>query len=415
MLTRSALEIAQEQLLEAAQLAGASPEIVQLLAEPQRVLEVQFPVKMDNGTTKFFKGFRVHHNYVLGPIQGGTRFHPEETLEDIKALSLWMSIKNAVNQLPAGGGKGGIKCNPSELSKGEKERLCRAYVRAIAPMLGAMKDFPGADIGTDIETQSWMLDEWEQMHGMRHEPAAFSGKGLLLGGSAGRPSATGLGVSLAVIETCAKLGKNLAGLEVAVQGFGKVGSWAASLLSRKGAKIVGVSDIGGFIHNANGLDPDALLKYTQEHNSVDGFPGGKSGAKEQIFSCPCDVLIPAAVQSAISEDNASDIKAKIIVEGANGPITPNAEKLLNENGVVVVPDILANGGGTVIAYLERVQGTYNYYWTEKEVHIQYEKMFKDIYNQLYSLSSQKKISMRMAAWSIAISRIEEGVRLRGWI
>ncbi len=411
----SAWETAIEQLAAAAAVAGISPELVELLSAPQRLMEVQFPVKMDDGKVKLFTGYRVHYNYALGPVQGGTRFHPDETLDDIKALALWMTVKNAVNQLPAGGGKGGVRCDPLELSRGELERVCRGYIRAIAPMLGSMVDFPGADVGTGVDTQSWMLDEWEQMHAMRHQPDAISGKGIPLGGAKGRPQATGLGVSLAVRETCERLGLNLCGLKVAVQGFGKVGSWAARILAGYGATVVGVSDVSGFAYNEQGLDITALQEHVARHGTVKGFTGGQDLPRDEIIACPCQVLIPAAVQSAITVENVSRVAADIIVEGANGPVTPAAERILEDMEVLIVPDIVANGGGTVIAYLERVQGTYGFFWPEQEVHRRYERMFRSIYKDVFDLAGKENITMRMAAWSIALRNIQEGVRLRGWI
>ncbi|MCL6449625.1 MAG: Glu/Leu/Phe/Val dehydrogenase, partial [Armatimonadetes bacterium] len=246
----SAWETAIEQLEQAAEIAELDPAVLDMLKEPQRTFIVTFPVRMDDGSVKFFTGFRVHHCHALGPIRGGTRFHPEETLDDVKALALWMTVKNSLNGLPAGGGKGGVICDPAALSAGELERLCRAYIRAVAPLVGSWQDFPGADIGTDARTMSWMLDEWEQMHALTHDPTAISGKALVLGGSRGRPEATGLGVMFSVRETCKVLGKQMEGLRVAIQGFGKVGSWAARLLFDQGAKIVALSDVyGGVTHS----------------------------------------------------------------------------------------------------------------------------------------------------------------------
>lgn len=412
---QSAWETAIEQLEEAAKIAQLDRDVLEFLRHPQRVFIVTFPVRMDDGSLKMFTGFRVHHCHALGPMRGGTRFHPEETLEDVKALALWMTVKNSLNGLPAGGGKGGVICDPSALSDAELERLCRAYIRAIAPLVGSWSDFPGADIGTDARTMSWMLDEWEQMHAMTHDPTAISGKALVLGGSQGRPSATGLGVKLAVRETCKVLGIELKGLRVAVQGFGKVGSWAARLLYDDGARIVAVSDVYGGIANPDGLNPYELLDHVNATGKVLGFPGADTITNEQLLTSECDALIPAAVQSVITEDNASAVKARMIVEGANGPTTPAAERILLSRGVFVVPDILANGGGTTIAHLERVQGLYDHYWTEEEVHRRYESMFVQMYAQVYQISKDMGISMRMAAWVKALKRVEEAIKARGWV
>lgn len=411
----TAWEIALAQLAEAAKIAGLQPETLEMLSEPQRVLIVNFPVKMDSGSTKFFTGYRVHHNHALGQIQGGTRFSQDETLDDIKALAMWMTIKNSLNGIPAGGGKGGVRCDPDVLSRAELERVCRAYIRAIAPLIGPGVDFPGADIGTGADTQSWMLDEWEQVHGMRHEPSAVSGKSVALGGSQGRAAATGLGVSLAVRETCRITDQNIENLRIAIQGYGKVGSWAARILDGYGAKIVAVSDVRGAIYSEDGFNVSELNMYLQKHKTLVGFPGSISMSNQELLTCSCDVLIPAAVQGVITKDIAADIKAKLIVEGANGPTTPSAEDLLAKRKILVVPDILANGGGTVIAYLERVQGTYGYYWVENKVHQKYDEMFTETFNIVYRTAEVERISMRMAAWVRALRRVEEAIKARGWV
>ncbi len=411
----SAWETAIEQLEEASKIAGLDPAVLALLKEPQRVFIVTFPVRMDDGSVKIFTGFRVHHCHALGPIRGGTRFHPEETLDDVKALALWMTVKNSLNGLPAGGGKGGVICNPASLSTAELERLCRAYIRAIAPLVGSWQDFPGADLGTDERTMSWMLDEWEQMHGLRHDPAAISGKALVLGGSEGRPSATGLGVMFSVRETCRVLGMEMKGLRVAVQGFGKVGSWAARLLFEQGAKIIAVSDVYGAIFRPEGLNPDEVFDHVRESGKVQGFSGAAAITNEELLELDCDVLIPAAVQSVLTEENASRVRARIVVEAANGPTTPEGEQILLSKGVFLVPDILANGGGAAIAHLERVQGLYDHYWTEEEVQKRYDIIFKQVYGQVYRIAREKEISMRMAAWVKALRRIEEAVKARGWV
>lgn len=415
MAAGTAWEIASAQLRQAASLAQLSPESVALLAEPERVLTVRLPVCMDDGKLRVFVGFRVQHSHALGPIQGGTRIAPDETLDDIKALALWMTVKNAVAGLPAGGGKGGIIADPKALSLGELERLCRAYVRAISPLMGSWRDYPGADIGTDVRTMSWMLDEWEQIHGMRHEPAAVSGKAVILGGSQGRAGATGLGVCYALRESCRVLGLGLAGLRVAVQGFGKVGSWAARFINREGAKIVAVSDVYGGVAKEEGVDVDELAGWVNKHGTVRGYPGGEAMARDDILQFPCDALVLAAVQGVIRADNAEQVRARIIVEGANGPITPEADEILARNGVFIVPDVLANNGGTTVAYLEKVQGFYHYYWTEAEVYEQYDRMFRQAFNAVLGLAEAEKISMRMAAWVLGLRRVVEAMVARGWV
>ncbi|NLI14445.1 MAG: Glu/Leu/Phe/Val dehydrogenase [Peptococcaceae bacterium] len=404
-----------ERLDEAAKIAELDPDVTALLKQHQRIYEANFPVRMDDGTLRVFKGYRVHHNHALGPIRGGTRFHGEETLDDIKALGFWMTLKNSLNGLPAGGGKGGVVVDTDSLSKGELQRVCRAYIRAIAPMIGSWLDFPGADLGTNSQTQSWMLDEWEQMHAMTHDPTAISGKDMVLGGSQGRAAATGLGVMFAVRETCKALGLQLEGQRIAIQGVGKVGGWASQLLYEKGAKIVAISDVFGGIANPDGINIPELLKYVEKTGKVEGFPGTKAITNEQLLTFNCDVVIPAAVQNVIDKEVASKIKAKMVVEGANGPTTPEGEEILLSRGIFVVPDILANGGGTTIAHLERVQGLYDHFWTEEEVHAKYEAMFVQCYSEVYEVYKEKNISMRMAAWVKALKRIESAIKVRGWV
>lgn len=412
----SALESALKTLEQAAVLSKIDPNVLTMLREPQREYITTFPIYLDDGTVQFFKGFRVQHNHALGPTGGGTRFHPEETYEDVKALALWMSIKNALNGIPAGGGKGGVICDPKLLSRREKERVCRGYIRAIAPMIGSGVDFPGADVGTNAEMMSWMLDEWEQMQGLRHEPAAISGKVIALGGSEGRPQATGLGVCLAVREACKVLGINIKGAKFAIQGFGKVGSWAARLLQNEGAKLIAVSDYLGGIYQPNGIDAFELTSFAHNQGSIIGYPHAQQLAtSEEVLFIDCDILVPAAVQSTITADNCDRISARLISEGANGPITPKAEEELLNKGVFIIPDILANGGGTCIAHLEKVQGLYDDYWSEDKIVRRYEKMFVEKFKQVYETSNQEGLTMRMAAWVIALRTLEEGIKARGWV
>lgn len=412
----SALESALKQLKEAGQAAGIDDDVLTMLQEPQRVFITTFPVRMDNGKVRFFKGFRVQHSHALGQTGGGTRFHPQETLDDVKALALWMSVKNALNGIPAGGGKGGVICDPSELSCTEKERVCRAYVRAVTPMLGSRTDYPGADVGTDSEMMSWMLDEWEQIHGLNHEPTAISGKTVVLGGSQGRPQATGLGVCLSVREALRLQYRSLEGVKVAVQGYGKVGSWAARLLQDEGAVLVAAGDFYGSIYNPHGIDAYKLDEFVQSTGSVLSYPQTqKLDSSTDVLFVECDVLIPAAIQSTITADNHHKIQAKLIVEGANGPVTPAAETELLKHGVIIIPDILANGGGTSIAYLERVQGVQNYYWTEDEVIARYEQLFVRKFKEVYETAQQEGLSLRMAAWAKALRTLAEAIKARGWV
>lgn len=411
----TAWESAKDNLGTAANIAGLHRDVLEMLKTHQRIFSTTFPVRMDSGSVRFFTGYRIHHNHALGPIRGGTRFHPDETLDDMKALSLWMTVKNAINGVPAGGGKGGVICAPEELSVTEMQRLCRAYIRAISPMVGTQVDFPGADVGTDSKTQSWMMDEWEQMHGMTHDPAAISGKEIGIGGSKARASATGYGVMLSVRETCRVKGIDMSEQTVAIQGFGKVGSWAARLLFDQGAKIVAVSDVHGAISNTDGINPHELFDHVEKTGKVPGFTGAASVSNDELLAFNADILIPAALQNVITESNVDDVKAKIIVEGANGPVTPKAaEKLISKN-CYVIPDILANGGGTTIAHLERVQCLCDDFWSEDEVNRRYEGMFSKAYNEVYQMSVDENIPMRMAAWVMALRKLESAIIARGWV
>jgi len=411
----TAWDSALENLEEAAKIAGLHPDVLAMLKTHQRIFITTFPVRMDDGSLKLFTGYRVHHNHALGPIRGGTRFHPDETLDDIKALSLWMSVKNAINGVPAGGGKGGVVCDPGTLSDAELQRLSRAYIRGIAPMVGAQVDFPGADVGTSSKTQSWMMDEWEQMHAMTHDPAAISGKEIGIGGSEARPAATGYGVMLSVRETCKAWGLDMSHQTVAIQGFGKVGSWASRLIYDQGAKIVAVGDVYGAIANPDGINPYELIAHVEKTGKIPVFANAKAISNAELLAFDSDFLIPAALQNVITEDNANEIKAKIVVEAANGPITPKAADMLIAKDIFLVPDIIANGGGTAIAHLERVQCLCDDFWSEDEVNKRYDGMFTETYRQAYQMAREEKITMRMAAWVIGLRKIESAIIARGWV
>lgn len=413
--SNSAWSTAISQLEIAALRCGLDADVLEFLKRHQRIFICNFAVRMDDGKINFFEGYRIHHCHALGAIGGGTRFHPQETLDDVKALSLWMTIKNSLNGIPVGGGKGGVVCDPSKLSKAELERVCRTYIRSISPMIGTWIDFPGADIGTDSQTQSWMLDEWEQIHGMVHEPASISGKYEELGGSQGRPEATGLGVMFAAREACKTLNFDIKEMTLAIQGFGKVGSWAARLLFDAGARVVALCDVFGGLYNPNGMNPYELMDYVKKTGKMSGFKNGESISKEELLGIDCDILIPAAMQSVISEKEAMNVKSKIVVEAANGPTTPSGEKCLLERGIFIVPDILANGGGTVVAHLEKVQCLMDNFWTADTVHHQYDQMFVQCYRDVLDISKNMGVSMRMAAWFKALKRLEIAIKRRGWV
>lgn len=412
--TATALENALAQLNEAASIAKLDPQVHELLKKPMRELTVRIPLKMDNGSVRVIEAYRFHHNWANGPIRGGTRFHRDETPDDVRALSMWMTIKNACNNIPNGGGKGGIAIDPTTLSSNELERLCRAYIRAIAPIVGPWMDFPGADIGTDPRTQSWMLDEWEAMH-QRLEPAAVSGKAMPLGGSAGRALATSRGLQYATRAVAASMGKPLSSLRVVIQGFGKVGGNLATLYAEDQVTICGVSDVHGGVYNPDGLDIQALSTWFEEKGTVVGYPKARAVDNAELLEQDCDVLAPCAVQSVITRDNAPKIKAKVVMEGANGPVTVDAEKILLERKIIDCPDVYANSGGTQVAHFERVQNLNNDSWTEEYVNAKLEKVFLDVFNEINAISREKHITMRMACWVKALKHTVDSMKWRGWI
>jgi len=413
--TKTALENAKTQLGEVVKILNLPPHVHALLEEPMRQLTVKFPVRMDDGSTRVFEGYRFQHNWATGATRGGTRFHKDETVDDVKALSMWMTVKNAVNDIPNGGAKGGVVVDPESLSKGELERLCRAYIRAIAPIVGPWNDFPGADIGTSAVTQSWMLDEWEAIN-LRNEPAGISGKAMPLGGSAGRAEATSLGVLFATREVANVMGLKVKGLKAVIQGFGKVGWNLAKLMERDGIKVIALSDVYGGIYNAEGFDVLDVNAHVQRTGKLAGYSKAtKEISNAEILELECDVLVPAAVQSVITPENAPRVKAKMVIEGANGPTTTDAEAILLEKGIFIAPDVFSNSGGTQVAHFERVQNLHDNHWTEEEVNAKLEGIFKNVFKEIYAIHKEKKITMRMACWVKAISHIVEAMQYRGWI
>ncbi|MDD2372359.1 MAG: Glu/Leu/Phe/Val dehydrogenase [Syntrophomonadaceae bacterium] len=411
---KTAFEVSQEQLAAATSYMKLDHKVFEILREPLRHMAVRFPVKMDDGSTQVFTGFRCQHNTAVGPTRGGTRFHPEETADDVKALALWMTFKNALNEIPNGGGKGGVIVDPDKLSKTELERLCRAYIRAIAPLIGVWKDFPGADIGTSAQTQSWMLDEWEAMN-QHHEAGGISGKLIALGGSEGRPEATSRGILFATREVARALGLEINTLTAAVQGFGKVGWHLAKLYQRDGVKVVAVSDVNGGIYNSDGLDILDLHAYVDQQGTVKGYPGSQAISNADLLELECDILAPCAVQNVITAENAPRIKAKMIIEGANGPTMPDAEAILIAKNIFIAPDIWANSGGTQVAHFERIQNLHDNRWTEDEVNAKLEKLVAQVFQEIYAMHKNQNISMRMACWVKAITKVTEAMTARGWI
>jgi len=408
-------KIAQKQLDMCAEKLKLEPAVHQLLREPMRTLIVSIPVKMDNGETKVFTGFRVQYNDARGPTKGGIRFHPEETLDTVKALAAWMTWKCAVVNIPYGGGKGGVICDPKKMSKGELERLSRGYVRAIAQFIGDEKDIPAPDVYTTPEIMAWMMDEFSKIK-QYNVPGVFTGKPLSIGGSAGRGDATARGGSYCIREAAKALNIKLKGANVAIQGFGNAGQFAAKILSEEyGCKIIAVSDSKGGIYRKEGLDVNKVLEHKEKTGSVQDFPGAKNITNKELLELECDILVPAALENQITKDNAGKIKAKIVAELANGPTTPEADEILYKNKVFVIPDFLCNAGGVTVSYFEWVQNINGYYWTEKEVHEKLDRIMTEAFHSVYEMSQKEKVHMRLAAYMVAVKRVAEAVKARGWV
>ena len=355
-----------EEFAGAARLLGLDPGIWKILTHPKRQITVSCPVLMDNGEVEVFTGYRVQYNITLGPAKGGIRFHPDVTLDEVTALAAWMTWKCAVAHIPFGGGKGGVICDPTRMSRRELEALTRRYIAEIIDAIGPEKDVPAPDVNTNEQTMAWVMDTYS-MHVGHTETAVVTGKPVALGGSLGRREATGRGVMIVTREAAKHLGFDIKGATVAVQGFGNVGSVSADLLAKIGGKIVAVTDWKGGVYNERGLDIPKMLDYVQQHRTIDAFPGGEPLDRAKLFGLDVDVLVPAALENQITLENASSIKAKLIVEGANGPTTPEAHRHLHERGVFIVPDILANAGGVTTSYFEWVQDRHGYFWTEDDV------------------------------------------------
>jgi len=392
-----------------------SKSVYDILSEPQRVVTVTIPVQMDDGSVRVFTGYRAQHNNALGPYKGGIRFHQDVNLDEVKALSAWMTLKCAVINVPFGGGKGGVIVNYKELSSAELERLSRAYIRAIAPVLGDEMDIPAPDVGTNGQVMSWMMDEFSRYRNY-NEFGVITGKPVIVGGSLGRVEATSRGCVFAIREAAKVTGLKLQGATVAVQGFGNVGSIAARLLHEDGCRILAVSDSSGGAYNPKGLDIPALEEYKAQTGSVKGFPGSQDISNDDLLTINCDILVPAALENQITEKNAGRIKAKIVAEGANGPTTPEADRILAEKKVLVLPDVLANAGGVTVSYFEWVQNLYGYYWTGEEVNQRLERKMVEAFHNVYDLYKKRKdVDMRGAAYMLAIERITEAMRVRGWL
>ena len=392
---------------------GYGPDVYELLKEPMRTLTVRFPVRMDDGSVKIFTGYRAQHNDSIGPTKGGIRFHPDVTENEVKALSLWMSIKCGIANLPYGGGKGGVICDPREMSFREQERLARAYVRAISQIVGPTKDIPAPDVMTNSQVMAWMLDEYSHMREF-DSPNFITGKPIALGGSLGRDTSTARGVAICIREAARVKGLSLENVRVVVQGFGNAGSYLAKFMHDAGAKVVGISDAYGALYDERGLDINSLLERRDSFGTVTKLFKTTISNKE-LLELDCDILVPAAIENQITMANADNIKARIIVEAANGPTTMEATKLLSEKDVLLVPDVLGNSGGVIVSYFEWVQNNQGYYWTEQEVENRLEELMVRSFETVYKTSQARKIDMRLAAYMVGIKRMAEAVELRGWV
>ena len=405
--------IAQAQLDKAAKVMKLDKAMHQYLREPQRFLQVSIPVRMNNGTTKTFQGFRCQYNDARGPTKGGIRFHPEETADTVRALAAWMTWKCAVADIPYGGGKGGVICDPKTLKPAELERLSRGWVRAVHQIVGTYKDVPAPDVYTTPQIMAWMMDEMSTIRGY-NEPGFITGKPLPLGGSAGRGDATAKGGMYALREAAKAIGLNLKGATVAVQGYGNAGDFAHKLVTEMlGCKVVAVSDSKGGIYNPKGLDYAKVHEFKARKGHVQNFPGSKKVSNEELLELKVDVLIPAGIENQITGQNADKIKAKIILELANGPTTPEADVILHKNGVLDIPDFLANSGGVTVSYFEWVQNLYGYYWPAEEVYQKLDKKMTAAFHAVHDTSKKMAIDMRTAAYVVAVGRVAEAVKLRG--
>lgn len=393
-----------EQLDKTAELIDLDPNVLEQLKHPRRIVMVSVPVRMDDGHIEVFTGCRVQYNMWRGPYKGGIRYHPSVTLEEVTALAAWMTFKTAVVDIPYGGAKGGVVCDPKKLSKGELERLTRRYTSMIMDEIGPFKDVPAPDVGTDAQIMAWIMDTYSSLKGYSI-PEVVTGKPVSLGGSYGREGATGRSVAICAREAAHHIGMPLSRASVAIQGFGKVGSWAAQVLDEMGCRIVAVSDSKGAVYRENGINPKKLLEHKKVTGSVTGLEGCKEISHEELLELDCDMLVPAALENAITEKNADRIRARMISEGANGPTTPKADEILYERGVFVIPDILANAGGVTVSYFEWVQNLNRDRWSLAQVNERLEERMKEAFHEVLKVSKDNEVSMRTAAYMLAVRRV----------
>jgi glutamate dehydrogenase (NAD(P)+) len=407
--------IAQQQLDGAAQKLGLEPAMHELLRWPMQELKVLLPVKMDNGITQVFHAFRVAYNTARGPAKGGIRWHPDETIDTVRALAAWMTWKTAVVDIPLGGGKGGVICNPKALSETEKERLARAYIRAIARTLGVSKDVPAPDVYTTPQIMAWMMDEFEVIVGEKH-PGVITGKPLPLGGSPGRGDATARGGIYVTREAAKAYGIDLQRGTMAVQGFGNAGQFAALLGEAVlGLRLVAASDSKGGIFNANGLEAEKVVEHKIKTGALTGYPEADEITNEELLELDVTVLFPSALENVITKENAGQLKCRISCELANGPTTPDADDILYDKGVIVLPDFLANAGGVTVSYFEQVQNTYNFYWSLEEVYRRLDEKMTLAFHGVHEMHKREKVHMRQAAYLVSVARVAEACKLRGWV
>lgn len=404
--------MAVAQFEEAARRLGLDPNLEERLKFPRRSMVVNVPVRMDSGKVTSFQGYRVQHDDALGPTKGGIRYHPQLSLGEVAALAIWMTWKCALVGLPYGGAKGGVRCDPSIMSSDELERLTRRYTQEIFPIIGPEKDIPAPDVGTNSKMMAWMMDTFSIQKGYS-VPGVVTGKPLSIGGSLGREEATGRGVVETILEAFKLLAINPTKATAVVQGCGNVGRHAARILSEHGIKVIGISDSSSAVTNGKGLDINQLLQYKQEHNKLLGFPGGETIAPQELLELECTVLIPAALSEIITKDNAERIQCRIVAEGANGPTTPEADRILENRGIFMIPDILANSGGVIVSYFEWVQDLQRYFWKEDEIRIKLREIITGAFHRVQSFSKEKKVGMRLAAQMKGIEKIAQAHQLRG--
>jgi glutamate dehydrogenase/leucine dehydrogenase len=408
----NSFRIATRQFDYAAEKCGLEPGLGEVLRRPRRALWLSLPVKMDDGTIRVFEGFRVQHNSARGPCKGGIRYHPNVTFDEVKALATWMTWKCAIVNIPVGGAKGGIVCDPHKLSHDELERLTRRYAYEISPLIGPDKDIPAPDVYTDAQVMAWIMDTYSMTHGSS-APGVVTGKPLFLGGSLGRNEATARGCLFTIRAACNELGVELNQATVAIQGFGNAGSISAQLLSKEGAKIIAVSDSHGGVLNHAGVNVEELIAHKAKTGSVAGFPGSSAISSEAVLELPCEILIPAALENQITMQNAERVQARIVAEAANGPTTPDADLVLHNRGITVIPDVLANAGGVTVSYFEWVQDLQELFWDEDDVNRRLERVMVKAFADVHDTATKHNVEMRTGAYILAIERVAKAMRTRG--